>query len=301
MAGLTGIVERLEDSLGPIGGAPAPLQGGITNRNYRARFGDREYVVRLPGKDTALLGISREAERIANQAAAGLGIAPAVAAGDEECLVTEFLDGAPVDLHELRADPGPVAAALRAFHDSGVRLPTRFWVPELLDAYAAIVRECGGALPHDYAATQVVAARIALALPLSEPVPCHDDLLPANILRVPAREDGRTIMLVDWEYAGMGHRLFDLGNLAVNNGFDEPAEERLLTAYFGVPPDPGRTAALNLMKIMSDAREAAWGVVQDVISELDFDFAGYARKHFDRLAEAASDPRVDGWLDAAAA
>ena len=28
-------------------------------------------------------------------------------------------------------------------------------------------------------------------------------------------------MLVDWEYAGMGHRLFDLGNLAVNNEFDD--------------------------------------------------------------------------------
>ena len=33
----------------------------------------------------------------------------------------------------------------------------------------------------------------------------------------------------------MGHRLFDLGNLAVNNGFDERAEERLLSAYFGAP------------------------------------------------------------------
>ncbi len=257
-------------------------------------------MVRLPGKDTALLGISRAAERIANEAAAALGVAPAVAAGDEECLVTEFLDCTPIDPGELRADPGPVAAALRAFHDSGVELPNRFWVPELLDAYAAIVRECGGSLPHDYSATQVVAARIALALPLSEPVPCHDDLLPANILRVDARERTRT-MLVDWEYAGMGHRLFDLGNLAVNNDFDEPAEERLLAAYFGAPPDPGRSAALKLMKIMSDAREAAWGVVQGVISELDFDFAGYARQHFDRLAEAASDPRVDGWLDAASA
>ena len=27
---------------------------------------------------------------------------------------------------------------------------------------------------------------------------------------------------------------------------------------------------------MSDAREGAWGVVQSVVSELDFDFDGYA-------------------------
>jgi thiamine kinase-like enzyme len=113
--------------------------------------------------------------------------------------------------------------------------------------------------------------------------------------------DGQRTLLVDWEYAGMGHPLFDLGNLAVNNEFDEAAEERLLGGYFGAPVTDGRRAALKLMKIMSDAREAAWGVVQGVISELEFDFAGYAQKHFDRLAAAAEDPRLGEWLDSASA
>ena len=139
-----------------------------------------------------------------------------------------------------------------------------------------------------------MAARIADALPLTEPVPCHNDLLPANLLSVPAG-----VMLVDWEYAGMGHPLFDLGNLAVNNEFDDPAEERLLETYLGAPPGAAPRAALKLMRIMSDAREGAWGVVQGVISELDFDFGAYAEKHFDRLAAAADDPRFDRWVDAA--
>ena len=43
-------------------------------------FGGTDYVVRLPGKRTALLGIDREAECIANKAAAELGMAPQVAA-----------------------------------------------------------------------------------------------------------------------------------------------------------------------------------------------------------------------------
>ncbi len=107
-------------------------------------------------------------------------------------------------------------------------------------------------------------------------------------------------MLVDWEYAGMGHRMFDLGNLSVNNEFDEQADERLLRGYFGREPTAGQRAALRLMRIMSDAREAAWGVVQGVISELDFDFAEYADKHFTRLADAAGDPRLEQWLAVAA-
>jgi thiamine kinase-like enzyme len=298
VADLTGMIERLQVELGPISGSPVPLKGGITNRNYRARLGGNEYVIRLPGKDTELLGISREAERIANIAAAGLGIAPAVAAGNDECLVTEFLDCTDVDPDRLRADPGGVARALLAFHGSGTSLPSRFWVPELLEDYAAIVAHRGGALPAEYEATRAIAARIATALPLSAPAPCHDDLLLANILDVAGRDGPRT-MLVDWEYAGMGHPLFDLGNLAVNNEFDDPAEDRLLGAYFGARASDGQRAALKLMKLMSDAREAAWGVVQGVISELDFDFAGYAQKHFDRLAAAADDPRLEEWLAAA--
>jgi thiamine kinase-like enzyme len=282
VTGLSEILERLAAELGPVDGEPVPLDGGITNRNYRVRFGERECVVRLPGRDTALLGIDRAAERIANGAAAQLGVAPAVIDGDR-----------------LRAKPDSAAHALRVFHDSGTQLPVRFWVPELLERYADTVRERGGSLPEAYPAVQTLVGRIAAALPLTEPVPCHDDLLPGNLL---ARHDEPDrAVLVDWEYAGMGHRLFDLGNLAVNNEFDAAAEERLLTAYFGEPPDQGRKAALQLFKLVSDAREGAWGVVQRSISELEFDFDDYASKHFTRLLEAASDHRLQEQLDAATA
>jgi thiamine kinase-like enzyme len=297
VADLAGIVEGLEERFGPLARPPVPLEGGITNRNYRVRLGERDYVLRLPGKDTSLLGISREAERVANQTAARLGIAPAVRAAEERAILTEFMLCEPLDPDRLRVEPGPLAAALRAFHDSGVQLPARFWVPELLEQYAAIVAERGGSLPPAYADAREVADEIARALPLRDPVPSHNDLLPGNLI---ALTDGR-VMLVDWEYAGMGHRLFDLGNLAVNNEFDEAAEERLLAAYFGAAPDAGRLAALKLMRIMSDAREAGWGVVQGVISELDFDFAAYATQHFERLRAAASDPRFQEWLGAASA
>ena len=53
------------------------------------------------------------------------------------------------------------------------------------------------------------------------------------------------------------------------------------------------------MRLMSDAREAAWGVVQQSISELDFDFEGYAAKHFERLLEAAGRPTYAEWLTVA--
>jgi len=299
MADPAAILAELRRTLGDAASEPVPLLGGITNRNFRVRFGARECVLRLPGKDTGLLGISRESERIAGEAAAALGIAPPVVAVGTDYLVTEYLHAPPIDGERLRAAPESAARALRAFHDSGVNLPARFWVPDLLGDYERTVAERGGSLPEPYARVRTLADRIAAALPLAEPVPCHNDLLPANIL-APQTDPGRAV-LVDWEYAGMGHRMFDLGNLAVNNGFDESAGERLLSAYYDGEPTPGRRASLQLMRIMSDAREAAWGVVQGAISGLDFNFEAYARRHLVRLAEAARDPRLEGWLDGATA
>ena len=294
MGDLNAIVGRLKAQLGAPVGPPAPLDGGITNRNYRVGFGGREYVLRLPGKDTGLLGISREAERRANEVAAGLGIAPAVAAADAEYLVTDFVPGRAMASADVRAAIEPIARALRRFHDSGTQLPATFWIPDLLDEYARIA---GPDLPAGYEDTRRLSQRIAAALPLRDPVPCHNDLLPANLLRL---DDGG-VMLVDWEYAGMGHRMFDLGNVAVNNEFGEDDEERLLRAYYERAPSSAERASLRLMRIVSDAREAAWGVLQSVISELEFDFNAYGREHFDRLVEAARDPRLEEWLDAATA
>jgi len=103
------------------------------------------------------------------------------------------------------------------------------------------------------------------------------------------------VVIVDYEYAGMGDRFFDLGNLAINNGISEDAEERLLESYFG-RATPANRARLKLMRIMSDFREAMWGVVQQGISTLEFDYVDYADRHFARCLENAGDARFGGWL-----
>jgi thiamine kinase-like enzyme len=290
---LSDISVRLASLLGPLTGEPVALTGGITNRNFRATFGGAEYVIRRPGKDTDLLGIDREAERLATGAAARLGIAPAVATMLDDCLVTEFVACRAVTVGELAERVEEIANALRSFHDSAVLLPTNFRVPDLLGDYAMIVEEHGGSLPAGYAGAVAAAGRIAAVLPAAGERPCHNDLLAGNIIR--AQQDGR-MMIVDWEYAGMGDPRFDLGNLSINSGFDEAADERLLAAYHGRAPSDGERAALKLMRVLSDAREAAWGVVQNEISTLDFDFEGYGHEHFERLEAAVEDPGFEQWL-----
>jgi thiamine kinase-like enzyme len=290
---LNDILQRLEPSLGPLSGEPVALQGGITNHNFRVTLGGGDYVVRQPGKDTVLLGIDREAERLANDTAAGLGIAPAVAMALDDCLVTRFVSCRPMTSSEIGERVEEAARALRSFHDSGVHLPADFWVPDLLEDYARIVRERGGTLPRSYAEAVAAGTRIAAVLPRDRPRPCHNDLLAGNLIH---NEDDGRMMVVDWEYAGMGHTCFDLGNLSINNDFGEATDDRLLAAYHGEAPSDGRRAALKLMRVLSDAREAAWSVVQAEVSELEFDFQRYGHGHFERLLLAVEHPSFGEWL-----
>jgi thiamine kinase-like enzyme len=292
---LNDILHELESSLGPLSGEPAPLEGGITNRNYRVTLGGREYVVRRPGKDTAMLGIDRRAERLANEAAAEMGIAPAVAGARPDCLVTRYVPCSTLSAAEVPAAIEEIALALRAFHDSSLSLPSTFSVPDLLAGYARTVAERGGTLIEGYETAVAVAERVSAALAGRERRPCHNDLLAGNIIR--AR--GAGVMIVDWEYAGMGDPRFDLGNLSVNNSFAEPDDERLLRTYLAATPSDAERAALKLMRVLSDAREGAWGAVQVVLSEIDFDFEGYAREHFARLAATVDGTDFEEWLAAA--
>ena len=78
-----------------------PLEGGMTNRNYRVQVGDvgedvEIYVLRLAGRNTASLGIDRECEVACSRAAADLGLGPEVVAFLPEfgALLRRFVPGA---------------------------------------------------------------------------------------------------------------------------------------------------------------------------------------------------------------
>jgi thiamine kinase-like enzyme len=257
-----------------------PLGGGITNHNFKVSCDGETYVLRIGGKDTDLLGIDRRAEYAAARAAAELGVGPEVVAfvEPEGYLVTRFVEGEPVPPEDMRRPQGlrETGALLRRVHE-GPKFPARFDSFRVVEAYRATAIAHGVRVPADYEAAKARADEIERQLGPRAEHPCHNDLLNANFIR---GEDG--IRIVDWEYAGMGDRFFDLANFAVNHDLTADDEAQLLESYFGERRD-GDRARLRLMRFMSDFREAMWGVVQQGISDLDFDFEDYARRHFERL------------------
>jgi len=295
---------RLEPALAAIWpdrqAVVTPIEGGITNLNYRIDVDQEAFVLRLAGTDTELLGIDRAAEVEACRVAAEAGVGPEVVAFEPDlgCIVTRFVSGSPIPENELghEAVMRSVVASIRAIHGSRPIRAT-FPVFRIVEEFRDIAAERGVEVPAEYDDAHAVAGRIegsfaAAPAPLTT---CHNDLLNANFLL-----EGDHTWSVDYTYAGMGDPFFDLGNLSINNDLDEDAQALLLRMYFGDVRDVHR-ARLALMRIVSDLREAMWGVVQQAISTLDFDYVGYADRHFARLLANAGDPRLDGWLDAAGA
>jgi len=294
---LTAAAAELDARLGPQTGPPEPLGGGLTNHNVRLQYATGDVVVRIAGEGTGELGIDRGDEAAATQNAAMLGIGPQVLTvlPEHGSLVTRFVPATPLSPAAVRGGQlDAVVRALKTLHD-GPPLAARFNYCEVLEDYRATARSHN--VPehqHEELAREIAAQTQAVLTGTEhEPVACHNDLLAANIL-----DDGSRLWIVDWEYAGMNDRYFDLANLAVNNGFTADDESSLLVAYFGWT-DKRSLARLRLMRLVSDAREAHWGLVQQGVSTLDFDYAAYADEHFVRLAEAAGADRLQQLLSTA--
>jgi thiamine kinase-like enzyme len=261
------------------------LPGGITNLNYKASGPDGTYVIRLFGQDSELLAIDRGNEQAATSMAARLGIGAELITSvpDEGYLVTRFLPGQQV-MPEQMHSPSMVARVvetLRRLHQ-GPSIPGTIDPFTVVDFYLnnAVAR---GADPGDgYIWAKPIAERIKQAVGFAITAPCHGDLLTANFIDL----DGR-LHLVDWEYAGMSDPRLDLANFSVNHGFSAEEDMELVRLYYG-EPDARTVAAVRLLRFMSAFREAMWSVLQQAVSELDFDFREYAAEQFAKMRAAAA-------------
>lgn len=262
-----------------------PLDGGITNLNYRVVDGDRQFAVRA-GEDDPRLGIDRRNELACVRAAAAQGIAPELAHAADGVLVCAFVDSEALT-PETGRDPdciARVAELVRSVHASGPRVTGHllYFSPFLVTrTYVAIAAEEGLALPCNAEELLVEITSLQQRIGPFVPTFCHNDLMPGNFL-----DAGDRMWLIDWEYGGFGHPYFDLAGFASNCEFDAEQDELLLRAY-GLEPDR-QGPEFRVMKAMAALRESLWAVIKGVDAQVDFDYGVYRddnyRKYRDALA-----------------
>jgi thiamine kinase-like enzyme len=149
--------------------------------------------------------------------------------------------------------------------------------------YARTAARLRAPLPHDIALILEDVSVLARRIAPFRPVLCHNDLLPANLI-----DDDRRLWLVDWEYGGAGHPLFDLANASANAAFSDDQDREFVDAYRG-RADAAVLAELKIFKAVSLLRESLWATIQTVASSIDFDYPRYAVDNLEafRAARAA--------------
>ncbi|WP_165229526.1 choline/ethanolamine kinase family protein [Aquisphaera insulae] len=272
-----------------------PLVGGLTNQIHRVDVDDTSYVVRIPGEDTHLLAIDRGNELHNTRAAAEAGVSPRVVhhLPDLDVLVLEFIPAETLTIPAMRRPgmPAELAGVLKQLH-AGPRFRDEFDMFRLARRYLSICQDRRIRIPDGYldGLPRVAEIESAFARRPVPTVPCHNDLLAANVL-----DDGRRLWLIDFEYSGNNDPTFDLGNTCQEQEYDEPRIVEMCAAYFG-EAFPDKLARMRLNMIMSDVGWSLWAAIQAAVSAIDYDFRAWAEDRWARARSAMESADFSRWL-----
>jgi thiamine kinase-like enzyme len=269
------------------------IPGGLTNVNFRVTTASgARYAARFSSPTTSLLAIDRAAEYQNSLLAEAGGVGPRIVefVPAEGVRVVEWINGRTFEDDDL-ADPKQldrVAQVCRQLHGGG-RFVNDFDMFDVQRRYLSIVRSSGFRLPKDYLAYEPVVRRIEHVLRASSPgtVPCHNDLLAANIV-----DDGDRLWLIDYELSGNNDACFELGNIWSEAALEPDLLEYLVTAYFGRPA-PVETARARLFGLMSKYGWTLWASIQDAVSDIAFDYWQWGMAKYVRAREEFRSPELE--------
>ena len=277
--------------------AVEPLPGGLTNAIYKVTSpSGRSVVARVSSAKSALLAIDRFAECNNSVAAAQSGSGPRVVLCDpaEGVSIVDWIDGRTLTDAELResAQLERVAANCRRLH-AGARFANDFDMFDIQHRYLDVVTQHGFRLPPRYLdfAPQARAIAAALAVHPHPTVPCHNDLLAANIM-----DTGDRIWFIDYEYSGNNDPYFELGNIWSEAALPEDALADLVRAYFGAA-SPAQLARAHLWALMAKYGWTLWAAIQNGAGGADFDFWSWGMEKYERAVAEFDGPAFARWIE----
>src|SRR6476469_26836 len=144
-----------------------PLNGGLTNTNYRVDVDGTPYVIRIPGQSTELLSVNRQHEYHNTLAAADAGGGGRIInyLPDIPVMVLEFIPGPTMNSAGLRTPEQitRIAASVRMLH-AGRPFVNTVNMFRTMDFYLDIVQRQGMRIPDGYMEYVPLARRIEAAL-----------------------------------------------------------------------------------------------------------------------------------------
>lgn len=267
------------------------LSGGITNKLYRVRSKKGDYTVRIYGDKTDLF-INRDHEAHALKEMGKIGVSSRLVKYMPEIGVTivEYIDDSIVltNRHFLDESLYPkIVDPIRKIHDSGVQLKKTFNPIVEVKKMAAILGDLNAGYP-EFAIEDTIRRldklSSVMAIPETDYTACHNDLLADNFILIKEGFEhlyGAPMYIIDWEYAGMSTKYYDLADM-----FQEilvPREaERLIVREYCRDADFDKTLYyVDLSKPFPDIYWFLWSLIQLNISKIAFDYYSYGKVKYE--------------------
>ena len=203
----------------------SPLSGGAINRSYYLNDASNEFMVKEFRGESSLC-IDRQ-ERFNLQLLLsnnGLAPKPLFLSSDTGIYVEEWIQqhrSQTLLIFDER-HINSLASALTRIHKSKVKIKS-LDLPAAWLQYLTTLQSPSRNLVEEVTKQTQQWKTITDSAP-DDQVFCHNDLVWAHLC-VP------TNIILDWEYAGVGNRYFDILSCAKVNGFDTQQRDLLLTAY----------------------------------------------------------------------
>ena len=122
-------------------------------------------------------------------------------------------------------------------------------------------------------------------------VPCHNDLLSANIIN----QDNQ-IIIIDFDYSGNNDPCFELGNLSVEMEYNDEQINKLVRSYYG-EINENIISRVNLQAVVSDIGWSLWSYVQVKNSNLNFDYNAHAIYRLERAINKMESKEYELWIN----
>ncbi|KAF6149380.1 hypothetical protein GIB67_016918 [Kingdonia uniflora] len=113
---------------------------------------------------------------------------------------------------------------------------------------------------------------------------CHNDLQYGNIMM---DEETRSITIIDYEYAGYNHIAFDVANHFCEMAANYHTETPHVMDFGKYPGD--QPSDLDVEQLVQDVEKytlvshlywGLWGIISELVNDIDFDYMEYARQRF---------------------
>lgn len=268
-----------------------PLNGGLSNQTYKLVCGGNVYVLRIYGKQTEYLKLTRSSEVDVMRSMSDARVAPIVlyTHDSERYVLIEYVEGRQISGEDLLLPERQqlIINHMKAVHAADVigrdcspyhLIESYLRGADLLkvrrpEGLSALLNRMEG-ISYNRSNDKTYNHRF-----------CHNDFYTFNLI---LSEDGKKLSIVDWELSGTGDVFFDLAAIPFTNRFTADQEKAWLTLYFSEFEEE-QYHILQDMKFINMLRECAWGLLHSGLDQEkvnhEFDYYKHVEHTIDRLQQ----------------